>query len=130
MSSIRANWVHATEENMHHALADYGPEHHGSKAEYDGRGWRVDGAMQPACREARGYPPRQAIRYTAAEVKDILLQVELGFDFEEIAEWHGRNANGIATLAYRCYREIYLKTRPNARKINHQKKRRKNAWPN
>lgn len=59
------------------------------------RGWRCDGCMSPAYRSVRGYPPRQAVRYTEAEDRDLIAQFKAGSRIEDIAEWHQRGVAGV-----------------------------------
>lgn len=63
--------------------------------QYDARGWRTDGCMSDEYRSLCKYPRRQAVKYSRGESRDIQEQHALGFDNEEIAEWHERTANGV-----------------------------------
>lgn len=62
------------------------------------RGWRLDGIMRPDVREACNYPLRQAVRYTAAEIRDLVAQRAVGARVEDIASWHQRSVGGVSFM--------------------------------
>lgn len=76
-------------------------------AKFDERGWRQDGVMLERLRQLHGYPRRQAVKYSAAEVQDLLMQFEMGFTVSEIAAYHERTENGIRMQIDR-FMERYL----------------------
>lgn len=83
-----------------------------TKPVLDWRGWRQDGCMSDEYRAKMGYTARrQAVRYSEAETRDLLEQYYAGFFMEDIAEYHERTVNGVATQIGRASDEAYWKFR-------------------
>lgn len=53
--------------------------------------------MRAEHRAIYNYPLRQAVRYTATELRQILAAFDMGFSVAEIADDHQRSEGGIAT---------------------------------
>lgn len=60
------------------------------------RGWSMAGCMSPEYRAERGYPLRQAVRYTGAEDQQLLAAWEAGASISELAADHQRREGAIA----------------------------------
>jgi hypothetical protein len=58
--------------------------------------------MSPEYRALMGYTRRQAVRYSAKESYDLVRQYLEGHRIEDIAEYHERTVNGVATQIARA----------------------------
>lgn len=104
LSAYTPLWRHFSHAAIEIAASQY---FHPSDCKYvNSRGWRADGEMQPDYRALWGYPKRQAVIYTTAEVRDILEQYTMGFSIEDIAAWHERSVGGIASLIRSCQQAV------------------------
>lgn len=61
------------------------------------RGWRIDGVIAASRRRTGQEPLRQSVLYSDAEDRDLLAQHAAGARIEDIAAWHQRGINGVAT---------------------------------